>query len=505
MNLRLPFGFEIRNQRNQEPSFVPPLANDGAMEQVTSGAGFFGYNFQAVDLPKSEVELINRYLAMQNIPEVGAAIEEIVTEAIVQDFGTPVVQIQFEDGVDEFIPPKVQDVIQQEFDNILTIMNFEENAYQDFRSWYITGRDYRHIVVDENNIQDGIKDIRYIDPRKMKKVREIKKERNAGGVEIITDIQEYFVFNDSGISNANTSGIKLSPDTVAYTPSGLTDPSGMVISYLHEAIKPANMLRYMEDATVITKLVRAPERRLFYIDVADMPKAKAEQYLRDVMNKYRNKVTFNPVTGDTSDDRQNYSMLEDFWLPRRSNGRSTEIQTLPGAGPQNMDEVNYFLGKLYNSLHVPVGRLQPEQGFQLGRTDQISREEVKFAKFIDRLRLQFSHMFSQILRVQLILKGIIQPEDWRFIKSKIQYNFARDNYFSELKENEILEQRLQMLEMVQPYVGKYFTEEYVMSKILRLSEQQKEDAEMLIQQQELMAQKEQINQEAEQNGQQLPL
>ena len=493
MNFRLPFGFEIRNTKNQEPSFVTPASNDGAQEQIVSGAGFYGYNFNSNDIPQNEVELINRYLALQNIPEVSAAIEEITNEAIVQDFGVPIVRLEFEDDASENIPPKIQEAIVQEFDNVLTLMNFDENAYNIFRDWYITGRDYRHIVVDEHALQEGIKDIRYIDPRKMKKVREIQKTRNAGGIEIITDIEEYFVFNDSGINSSNA-GVKLSVDTIAYTPSGLLDQSGMVLSYLHEAIKPANMLRYMEDATVITKIVRAPERRLFYIDVADLPKSKAEQYLRDVMNKYRNKVTFNPSTGATSSDVQHYSMMEDFFLPRRGD-RSTEIQTLPGSGPQNMEEVAYYLNKLYNSLHVPLGRLQPDQGFQLGRSEQTSREEVKFQKFIDRLRLQFSHMFSQLLRVQLVLKGIISPEDWQFVKSKIQYRFARDNYFSELKENEILQQRLEMLESISPFIGKYFTEEYVMSKILRLSEKEKEDAEMLIQQAQLMAQSQQGQEE----------
>lgn len=485
MNIRLPFGFEIRNQKNSEASFVAPTNNDGAQEQVTSGAGFYGYSFSANDIPKSEVELINRYLGMQNIPEVGAAIEEITTEAIVQDFGQPIVRIEFEDDSDDNIPPNVQDIISQEFDNVLTLLNFEENAYVIFRDWYVTGRDYRHIVVDETALAEGIKDIRYIDPRKMKKVREVKKEKNSGGVEIITGIDEYFVFNDSGI-HSSTAGIKLSVDTVAYTPSGLVDPNGVVISYLHDSIKPANMVRLMEDATVITKLVRAPERRLFYIDIEGMTKTKAEQYMNDVMNKYRNKVTFNPTTGEVSSDTQNYSILEDFWLPRRSNGKSTEISTLPGAQPQSMEEVAYYLDKLYKSLHVPLGRLQPDQGFQLGRTDQISREEVKFGKFIDRLRLQFSHMFNQLLRVQLVLKGIIPPEDWQYVKSKIQYRFARDNYFSELKENEILQQRLEMLETITPFVGKYFTEEYVMDKILRLSDKQKEDSEMLIRQAELL-------------------
>lgn len=475
MNIRLPFGFEIRNNRNQDASFVTPEATDGAIEQVQSGAGFFGYSFDANNIPKDDVGLINRYRSLSQQPEVNNAIEEIVSEAIVSSDDDDVVKIDIING-DKNIPRQIQRAIEEEFKNIITLLNFNQHGYDIFRQWYIDGRDYRHIVVDENNLAEGIKDIRYIDPRKIKKVREIKKEKNAGGIDIITDIEEYFVFNDSGMLSTEA-GIKLSTDVIAYTPSGLVDEANRVISYLHTSVKPANMLRYMEDAMLIYKLTRAPERRIFYIDVADLPKSKAEQYLRDVMNRYRNKITYDATTGDIKDDRQNYSILEDYWLPRRSNGRATEITTLPGATDWGTDDVQYLLNKLMNSLRVPSSRLNPDNNFVLGRTDQITREEVRFGKFIDRIRRQFCNMFDQLLRVQLVLKGIIAPEDWEFVASKIKYVFARDNYFSELKDNEILAQRIQMLQQIEPYIGTFYSPEFVKEKILRLSSEEQDATE----------------------------
>lgn len=467
MNIRLPFGFEIRNTKDTDPSFVTPSTQDGALEQVTSGAGFFGYSFDANMIPKDDVQLINRYRGLAQIPEVNNAIEEIVSDAIVTEDTDDCVKIDFVNA-DKTLPKNIQSVVIEEFKNILEIMQFNQHGYDIFRQWYIDGRDFRHIVVDENELSDGIKDIRYIDPRKIKKIREVTKEKNAGGVEIITGIEEYFIYNDSGVLSAQT-GIKLSPDTIAYTPSGLVDDKGNVIGYLHSAIKPANMLRYLEDAAVIYNITRAPERRIFYIDVADLPRTKAEQYLKDTMNKYRNKITYSSETGDIKDDRQNFSMLEDYWLPRRSNGRSTEITTLPGAQPWGTEQQQYFLNKLMNSLRVPLSRLNSDNNFTLGRSEMITREEVKFSKFIDRVRRQFCNMFDQLLRVQLVLKGVIAPEDWPLIASKIRYVFARDNYFSELKDNEILQQRIQMLEMIQPFIGTFYSEEFVKEKILRLS------------------------------------
>jgi len=475
MNIRLPFGFEIRNTTENDPSFVTPNSQDGALEQIQSGAGFFGYSFNSNQVPKSEVDQINRYRQVSQIAEVNDAIEEIIADAITISDIDDIVKIDLVNAKRE-IPKAIQIAIEQEFKNIYTLLDFNSKGYDIFRQWYIDGRDYRHIVVDENAISEGIKDIRWIDPRKIKKVREITKQRNAGGVEIVTDVHEYFVYNDSGIASG-TDGIKLSPDVIAYTPSGLNDENGNVIGYLHQAIKPANMLKYLEDSVVIYMLTRAPDRRVFYIDVADLPKSKAEQYVQDVMNKYRNKVVYDSTTGSIKDDRQNFTMMEDYWLPRRSNGRSTEITTLPGMQGIGMDPVQYFLNKLLKSLNVPASRINAESQFSLGRDSQITRDEVKFAKFVDRLRRQFCNMFDQLLRVQLVLKGVILPEDWDLIRSKIKYIFAQDNYFAEMKENEIFEQRLNMLDRIQPYVGQYFTEEYVKEKILRLSTEDQDDLE----------------------------
>ena len=467
MAIQLPFGFEIRSDKAENPSFIAPDLNDGALEQSTSGAGFFGYSFNSGAMPKNEVDLINRYRQLQQISEVNSAIEEITSDAIVQSDVDDLVTIDLVNA-DETIPDEIQTAICDEFQNVMTILDFNNRGYDYFRQWYVDGRDYRHIVVDENNLSAGIKDVRYIDPRKIKKVREITKEKNSGGLDIITKVEEYFAYNESGFSS-ETSGTKLSSDTIVYTPSGITDEKGTVISYLHTAIKPANMLKYLEDASVIYKITRAPERRIFYIGVSGLPKSKGEQYIRDVMNKYRNKITYDSNTGDIKDDRQNYSMMEDYWLPRQGDGKNTEISTLPGATPWGVDDLQYFLNKLMASLNVPASRMSGDSNFALGRSEQITRDEVKFGKFIDRLRTQFSHMFSQLLRVQLILKGIIAPEDWMTIKSKIKYNFASDNYFSELKENEILTQRIQMVQLLEPYVGVYFSKDYIRENILRLS------------------------------------
>ena len=365
-------------------------------------------------------------------------------------------------------------------------MKFNTDGHELFRQWYVDGRLYGQMMVDEQNLSAGIKDIRFIDPRKMKKVREIKKEKNNGGVDVIVGTEEYFIFNDDGINSASA-GVRISPDVILYAPSGIVDESGDTIGFLNKAVKPANMLRYMEDATLIYTLSRAPERRVFYLDVSDMPKQKAEQYVQDVMKRYKNKIVFNTSTGEISDDRVHMSMLEDFWMPRRSNGKTTEITTLPGSTIMaQMDNVNYFLNKLYNALNIPLSRIKPEAGFSLGRSTEITRDEIKFNKFVARLRKKFSDIFYQALRTQLILKGIIAPEDWFYIMSKINFDFLRDNYFAELKDNEILMGRIQMLEALQPYVGKYYSHETMRASILKQTEEEieEEDKKLAIEQKE---------------------
>ena len=480
MNWSLPFGFVIRKKdESQAVSFTVPENEDGALEKQSSGPGFSSYNFGTEFTPKSEIELINKYRSIQLLPELDSAIEDVVSEAIVvEDVDDDCVNLNI-NADDTELPKEIKKIITDEFKNIISLMEFKDRGHELFRQWYVDGRIYYHIIVDESDLTQGIKEVRLIDPRKIKKVREIQKRRQGAGLDIITSIEEYFVFNDSGISE--NMGIKLSPDTIVYTPSGLTDEAGNVISYIHKAIKPANMLRLMEDAMLIYQMTRAPERRVFYIDVSGMPKAKAEQYLKDAMNRYRNKVAYNSATGEIKDDRQHMSMLEDFWMPRTSNGRATEITTLASAQIQGqIDAVAYYLNKMLGALNVPASRVKGDTPFNLGRSMEITRDEIKFAKFIARLRRKFSDTFLQLLRVQLILKGVIAPEDWTFIKSKLQFDFVEDNHFAELRDNEILAQRIQMFEQIQPLIGKFFSEDYARRKIMRQSEEEMEEEDKKI-------------------------
>ena len=488
------FGFEIRKQQ-VNVGLTAPNVNDGALNnEITAGsAGAYGYYLDLNKQLTNEVELINKYRNMAATAEIDAAIDDIVNEVIVNTEDQQIVNINVR-AKDGDIPEQIILTIQQEFANILTLFNFNTNGHDLFRQWYIDGRLAGQIIVDETNLSVGIKEVRWLDPRKTKKVRDITRKKNAGGADIVVGIDEYFVYNESGMNSANT-GIKLSPDTVIYASSGLTDISNMVISYLHKAIKPANQLRYMEDAALIYTLSRAPSRKVFYIDIADMPKQKAEQYMQGIMTKYKNKIVYNQDSGEIKDDRVHMSMLEDYFMPRRSNGRSTEIQTLPSETISGqMDNVTYFLNKLYGALNIPLSRLRPDTGFSLGKTQEITRDEVKFSKFIDRLRTKFSTIFLQTLRVQLILKGIITPEDWEFISSRITFDYMRDNYFAELKESEILSSRIQMAETVQPMVGMYFSVDYVKRKILRMTDEEIiEMEEQIAKEAPLMQQKEDDN------------
>lgn len=467
------FGFEIRKQA-QLPAIVQPTNTDGALEQYTgTGAAHYGYAFDANKRLTNAVEIINKYRSMAQVAEIDNAIEEIVTEAVVvEEEKLPVsVKIIAEDNE---IPEPIKDAILDEFNNILALMEFNTSGHDLFRQFYVDGVLSAQIVVDETNLSAGIQGIRFLDPRKIKKIRDIQKERSPSGVDIVTGIEDYFVYNDSGINSATT-GIRLSPDVILYVTSGLVDEAGNTISFLHKGIKPSNMLRYMEDAVLIYTIARAPERRAFYIDVSGMPKQKGEQYMRDVMNRYKNKVIYDSGDGTIKDDRVHLSMLEDYWLPRTSNGRTTEITTLPGSSVMSqMDNVNYFLNKLYNALNLPLSRMRPDAGFSLGRSTEITRDEIKFSKFIARLRRKFSEIFYQALRTQLILKGIIKPEDWIYVKSKINFDFLRDNYFAELKENEVLSARIEMVNQMAPYLGIYFSHEMIKKDILKQSDEQVE-------------------------------
>jgi hypothetical protein len=413
-------------------------------------------------------------------PECDMAVEDVVNEAIVSDDNDPTVRLNLDQlNTNDSIKEKIH----KEFDNVLRLLQFNEKGHDIFRRWYVDGRIYYHKIINTKNIRDGIVEVRYIDPRKIKKMRElITKKPNGnymppvGGKPEEVEYKDYFIYNEKGVGgSASEGGMKISPDAIAFCPSGIIDQQkNLVLSYLHKAIKPVNQLRMIEDSVVIYRISRAPERRIFYIDVGNLPKIKAEQYLKDVMNRYRNKLVYDASTGEIRDDRQYMSMLEDFWLPRREGGRGTEITTL--AGGQNLgeiDDIKYFQQKLYRSLNVPISRLEAESGFSLGRSTEITRDELKFTKYIGRLRKKFVVLFHDLLRTQLILKNIVTPEDWDNDMSElIKYDFIQDGYYSEIKESEMLKDRLQMAQDLfnNQMVGKVYSMDFVMRRVLRMSD-----------------------------------
>lgn len=470
------FGFEIKRKEQEKEdakkqSFVAPLEDDGS-SYIQAGGGYFG---QYVDMSgtegaKSEADLIRRYRDIAMHPECDAAIEDIINESIVSDTKAAPIELITDDLE---LPETVKKMVREEFDNIVELLQFNHYGHETFRKWYVDGRLFYHIIIDEKNPKKGILELRPIDPTRIRKVKEIEEEKDPKtGAQIIKSIQEYYLYQDASMTKSN-SGLKISKDAVQYTTSGLLDTSRKkVLSYLHKAIKPVNQLRMMEDSLVIYRLSRAPERRIFYIDVGNLPKGKSEEYLRSIMNQYRNKLVYDASTGEIKDDRKHMSMLEDFWLPRREGGRGTEISTLPGGeNLGQIDDIFYFQKKLYRSLNVPVNRLEQEAQFSLGRSTEISRDEVKFQKFINRLRKKFSWLFLDLLKTQLLLKGIITESDWREIKENIAVDFIRDSYFSELKEAEIIRERLELLAQLDEYVGNYFSKEWVQKNILRQSDE----------------------------------
>jgi hypothetical protein len=479
------FGFTIgkkdvvQQQPAEQPSFALPTEalDDGAVT-ITQNAHYGTY----VDLEgavRNELELITRYREMSNHPELDAAIDDIVNEAISHDVTGRTVDIVL-DKLKQ--PENVKRKISEEFENVLKMLNFSNLADDLFKRWYIDGRIYYHVVVDESKPNLGIQELRYIDPRKIRKVREIQKDRDPKtGAQIIKSIAEYYVYNDRGQTTQTytaqvNQGVRIATDSIINVNSGLMDAKNtFVISYLHKAIKPLNQLRMIEDAVVIYRLSRAPERRIFYIDVGNLPKGKAEQYLRDIMIKYRNKMVYDASTGELRDDRKHMSMLEDFWLPRREGGKGTEITTLPaGQNLGELEDVKYFQKKLLQSLNVPISRLEPQQGgmIGLGRTTEVTRDEVKFNKFIVRLRNKFSQIFDNALGIQLALKGICTREEWDQFKDDIYYTYAKDNNFTELRDAELLRERVNMLTTVDPFMGRYFSSEWVRKKILQMSDEE---------------------------------
>jgi hypothetical protein len=473
------FGFEIARKKSEDeqalqPSFTPPSNEDGAL--TISSAAYYGTYVDLDGTAKNEVELISRYREMAMQPEIESAIDDIMNEAIVQDDDGKIIEIVLDD-LDQ--PDKIKKAIKEEFHTILRLLNYKHMAQDIFRRYYIDGRLYYNVIIDKENPIAGIKELRYIDPRKLRKVREIKKKKDERtGAEIIDVYNEYYIYNDKVVTGSSSNygpvGVRITLDSIVSVVSGLMDSRrAVVLSYLHKAIKPLNQLRMIEDATVIYRISRAPERRIFYIDVGNLPKLKAEQYLRDIMVKYKNKLVYDAQTGEVRDDRKFLSMMEDFWLPRREGGKGTEITTLPGG--QNLGEledVKYFQKKLYNSLSVPISRLEPNQGFSIGRVAEVTRDELKFAKFVDRLRNKFSEIFNQALRVQCVLKGICTADEWDQFKEHIYYDFIKDNNFSELKDAELMRERLSLLSAVDPYTGRYFSQAWIQRNVLRLTDDQ---------------------------------
>jgi hypothetical protein len=471
------FGFTISRDKNEietvnQQSFAPQTTEDGALT-ITSAA-YYGTYVDLDGTAKNEVELISRYREMAMQPEIESAIDDIVNEAICQDDDGQIIQIVL-DKLKQ--PEKIKNAIKTEFQNILRLMNYNNMAQDIFRRYYVDGRMYYHIILDKTSPQEGIKELRYIDPRKLRKVREIKKQKDERtGADLAVTVNEYYIYNDKVVTGSSSNygpvGIRITTDSIISVVSGLMDSRrAVVLSYLHKAIKPLNQLRMIEDATVIYRISRAPERRIFYIDVGNLPKLKAEQYLRDIMVKYKNKLVYDANTGEVRDDRKFLSMMEDFWLPRREGGKGTEITTLPGG--QNLGEledVKYFEKKLYKSLNVPISRLEPNQGFSIGRVAEVTRDELKFSKFVDRLRNKFSDVFDQALRVQCVLKGICTDDEWKVFKESIYYDFIKDNNFTELKDAELMKERLGLLGAIDPYTGRYFSQAWIQRNVLRLTD-----------------------------------
>jgi len=474
------FGFSIsrlKKQSDPKQSFTTAPADDGT--QTIAAGGYFGQYLDQEGNSKTEADLIRRYREISLHPECDLAIEDIVNEAIVANENKEAVRVNVENlpyGKD------VRRKIEDEFKEVLRLLQFNTKGHDIFRRWYIDGRIFYQKVIDRNSTTRGITELTYLDPRKIKRIREVRKKRPEGVtgpnmLTVVDEFVEYYLFNEKGVVNSTSGGIKIAPDTIAFCPSGLIDQNkNMVLSYMQKAVKPVNQLRMIEDAAVIYRIARAPERRIFKIDVGNLPKVKAEQYLRDVMARYRNKLVYDASTGEVRDDRNYMSMLEDFWLPSREGGRGTSIETLPGG--QNLGEITdieYFRSKLYRSLNVPVSRLESNSGFNMGRASEITRDELKFTKFVQRLRKKFTELFNDILRTQLILKGIINEEDWQGVRDSITYDFLQDGHFAELKNTEIMRERLQLANEMRDYIGKFYSVEYVRKNILKQNEREMED------------------------------
>ena len=467
------FGFTIGREEedsSKNQSFAPPENLDGAL-QLAPLAGAYGTYLDLQGTAKNEAEVITRYREMVMYPECEYAVDDIVNEAIVfQEDKAPVSIV-----LDRLEQSKsIKNKIQAEFNTIMDQLDFQNQCYEIFRRWYVDGRLYYHIIIDVDNPQKGIQELRYVDPRKIRKVKQTKKTKTASGngQSVTTEAPgtEFFIYNSSGLDKKGQGqDLKIAKDSVCYVHCGLLDArKSMVVSHLHKAIKPYNQLRMLEDALVIYRISRAPERRIFYVDVGNLPKMKAEQYLRDIMTKFKNRMVYNAGTGEISDEREHRTMLEDYWLPRREGGRGTEITTLPGG--QNLGEIEdvlYFRKKLYMAMNVPSSRLEQESGFNIGRSAEITRDEVKFGKFVSRLRNRFAQLFLNLLETQLRLKGVLTAEDWELFKNQIYFDWPKDTHFIELQESEIFRNRIEILRDTEEFKGEYFSKEWIRKHVLR--------------------------------------
>jgi len=480
------FGFEIKRTKKDEPntSFAPIINDDGAVNvEATATGGSYGFYMDIEGTAKNESELIGRYRTMAMQPEIQQAVDEIVNEAISIDTTDSVVKIVL-DNVE--LPIKVKNTIIEEFDNVLRMFDFSNQGYEIFQRFYVDGRLNYHVIIDEDNLKDGVKELRYLDPRKIRLIRETDSSTTdrQTGLPLKKVKKEYYMYSESGFGTANTNangngnsnnstmGYRIAKDTIARVTSGLLNENqSLVLSHLHRAIKPLNQLRVLEDATIVYTLTRAPERRIFYVDVGNLPKAKAEQYLADMMARHKNKIQYNSSTGEMTDSRNFMTMTEDFWFPRREGSRSTEVDTLPGgASMSENNNLEYFQKKLYKSLAVPISRLEPETMHSFGRVSEMTRDEMRFSKFIQRLRSRFSNLFDTVIEKQLILKGILTPEEWTDIKDYIRYDFMKDNYFEELKKMEILKEKMGTIRDVEEHVGKYFSRNWIQQNVLFFTE-----------------------------------
>ena len=467
------FGFEISRTSAEERELatlqaIVPDNQDEPTTEIAAG-GHYGTHLDLEATAKTEADLVTKYREMVMQPECDQAVEDIVNDAIIMDDNAYPIEIVLDESN---LSSRIKKVVREEFDDILRMLDFGNKGYEIFRRWYVDGRLYYQIVIDKESPREGIKQLRYIDPRKIRKMREQKKKTDpSSGADEYPAARDFYLYNPKGNLSTNQ-GLKIAPDSICHVPSGLVDSRNkMNLGYLHKAIKPLNQLRMLEDAVVIYRLSRAPERRIFYIDVGNLPKMKAEQYLRDMMVKHKNKLVYDASTGEVRDDRRHMTMLEDFWLPRREGGRGTEITTLPGG--QNlgeMEDVLYFQKKLSKALNVPVSRQEAEVNFNIGRSTEISRDEIKFQKFINRARNKFAIMFDQLIEIHLALKGIMTRAEWKEAQNSITYNFANDNHFEELKQSEIMTERLRLLGEIDPLVGKYFSLSWVRKNVLKMTE-----------------------------------